>query len=168
MIIGTRTTRRWVRVATLLKIHVPCGIQLSLDKADEDDEFYSQKMPAVVGRPSNRLALDDERATELVVFGSGGATIEVSPGEYLRLRGAEETLRAIRVDFYMPCECICCLLTIFCIQDADLVLCPSCRVISPMVRVFKSCNGGVGLGFTMRELANYLKEEKLSNGRMHK
>jgi len=88
-------------------------------------------------------------------------TIEVFPGEFLRLRGADETWRAIQVDFYMPCECVCCLDTIFCIQDADFVLCPNCRVVSPMAGVsHEGSDGGVGLGFTMSDLACFQSQGK--------
>jgi hypothetical protein len=91
---------------------------------------------------------------------SGGCTqIEVSPGEFLRLRGADETWKAVLNDFYMPCLCICCEQTLFCIQDAVFVLCPICRVVSPLERVVYGdrccCDGGVGLGFTMDDLAKW-------------
>jgi len=85
--------------------------------------------------------------------------IEVSRGICLRLRGADETWKAIAVDFYMPCGCLSCLLTIFCIQDADYVLCPVCRVVSPMEGATTSeSDGGVGLGFTMGDLAKWQGE----------
>jgi len=87
-------------------------------------------------------------------------TVEVFPGEFLRLRGAEETRQAIQNDFFMPCECVCCFLTILCILDADFALCPKCRVVSPMS--CSSCNGssdgGVGLGFTIEDLARFQKD----------
>jgi len=73
-------------------------------------------------------------------------TIEVAPGEFLRLRGAVETSDAIQNDFYIPAECICCDQTLLCIQDADYVLCPDCRVVVPLRPVNERSNGGVGLG----------------------
>lgn len=73
-------------------------------------------------------------------------TIEVAPGEFLRLRGAAETSQAIQNDFYIPAECVCCNQTILCIQDADYVLCPDCRVVVPLRPVDERNNGGVGLG----------------------
>lgn len=84
-------------------------------------------------------------------------TIEVAPGEFMKLRGSEETWRAVCNDFYMPGTCQVCSETIFCIQDADFVLCPTCRVVSPMAEQeiggqYKT-DGGVGLGFTMKDLA---------------
>jgi hypothetical protein len=86
-------------------------------------------------------------------------TIEVYPGEFLRLRGADETWHAIKYDFYMPCMCICCNLTLFCIQDAIFVLCPICRILSPLEGVvIDGFDGGVGLGFTIEELSMWQKE----------
>jgi hypothetical protein len=78
--------------------------------------------------------------------------IEIAPGQHMRLRGAQETWKAIRNDFYLPCSCVCCDLTLFCIQDASYVLCPQCQVVNPMEKI-DGYDGGVGLGFTMEELA---------------
>jgi hypothetical protein len=91
-------------------------------------------------------------------------TIEVAPGLSVRLRGADETWRAIQSDQYQPCTCMECNTHMFCIADAWLVLCPTCRVASPVhVVVVGSAattttainhrDGGVGLGFTMDVLA---------------
>ena len=89
---------------------------------------------------------------------SSGATkckmIEVAPGEFMRLRGARETWKAIQDDFYLPCACICCELTLFCIQDATYVLCPECQVVNPLEKI-DGYDGGVGLGFTIEELAEW-------------
>lgn len=86
-------------------------------------------------------------------------TIEVLPGEFLRLRGADETWRAVQTDFYMPCECVCCRQTLFCIQDAVFVLCPDCRVVSPMEGILcEESDGGVGLGFKLTDLAKWQDE----------
>ena len=79
--------------------------------------------------------------------------IEIAPGVTTHLRGTQETLRAIEKDFYMPTRCFCCQLDLLCIMDANYVLCPDCRVVSPM----EGCatgfhNGGVGLGFTYPQL----------------
>jgi hypothetical protein len=58
--------------------------------------------------------------------------MEIVPGQYVRLRGAEETWHAIRQDAYVPCICSGCGNTIFCMDDADYVLCPICREVSPV------------------------------------
>jgi hypothetical protein len=82
-------------------------------------------------------------------------TIEISPGVHVRLRGADETWKAVENDFYMPAECICCESTIFCIQNADYVLCPDCRVVSRMEELSSHGMGGVGLGFKYEDLARW-------------
>jgi hypothetical protein len=82
-------------------------------------------------------------------------TIEIFPGVYVRLRGADETWKAIENDYYMPAECICCESTIFCIQNADYVLCPDCRVVSRMESLSYRRTGGVGLGFKYEDLARW-------------
>jgi hypothetical protein len=81
--------------------------------------------------------------------------IEISPGVQVRLRGASETWKAIEQDYYMPAECLCCQTTIFCIQNADYVLCPDCRVVSRMESSSCLGMGGVGLGFKYEDLANW-------------
>jgi hypothetical protein len=85
-------------------------------------------------------------------------TIEISPGVHLRLRGADETWKAIANDYYMPAECICCESAIFCIQDADYVLCPDCRVVSLMEGPSSRGMGGVGLGFKYEDLARWQED----------
>eukprot|EP00173_Palmaria_palmata_P002454 Plantae.Rhodophyta-Palmaria_palmata.ctg25903.p1 GENE.Plantae.Rhodophyta-Palmaria_palmata.ctg25903~~Plantae.Rhodophyta-Palmaria_palmata.ctg25903.p1 ORF type:complete len:213 (-),score=14.43 Plantae.Rhodophyta-Palmaria_palmata.ctg25903:50-649(-) len=105
--------------------------------------------------------------------------IEVFPGVNLRLRGVDEIQNAIATDFFTPHVCACCSSMIFCILDADFVLCPSCRVVGAMdanKNGSTTCNnddldeedcckaatannerikggGGVGLGFTLEDLA---------------
>jgi hypothetical protein len=86
-------------------------------------------------------------------------SIEISPGVHVRLRGADETWKAIEHDYYMPAECICCESTVFCIQDADYVLCPDCRVV---IRLGGSSSrgigGGVSLGFKYEDLARWQED----------
>jgi hypothetical protein len=86
---------------------------------------------------------------------SSQPTVEISPGVHVRLRGADETWRAIENDYYMPAQCICCESTIFCIQNADYVLCPDCRVVSRMEGLSSHGIGGVGLGFKYEDLARW-------------
>jgi hypothetical protein len=58
--------------------------------------------------------------------------MEILPGQYVRLRGADETWHAIRHDAYLPCICSGCGNTIFGMDDADYVVCPICREVSPV------------------------------------
>jgi hypothetical protein len=86
------------------------------------------------------------------------SSIEISPGVQVRLRGADETWRAIEYDYYMPAECVCCESTIFCIQDADYILCPDCRVVSRLEGSSSRGMGGVGLGFKYEDLARWQED----------
>ena len=70
--------------------------------------------------------------------------------EYFRLRGADETYRAIQHDFITSILCPCCESTLLAIADADFVLCPQCRVVSPLRE--SPSHGGVGLGFLLEDL----------------
>jgi hypothetical protein len=83
--------------------------------------------------------------------------IEIFPGVWLPLRGAQETWAAVQIDFYIPSECLCCETTILFIQDAAFVLCPRCKTVGPGCGD-DSMAGGVGLGFTMEELAKWQLE----------
>jgi hypothetical protein len=85
------------------------------------------------------------------------STIVVSPGHEARLRGAAETWQAIQQDFYVPCVCLDCEASLFCILDAWLVLCPHCRALNPIGHddngdMAANPDGGVGLGFTIETL----------------
>jgi hypothetical protein len=113
------------------------------------------------------------------VDGYSRRTIEISPGVHVRLRGAEETWDCIGRDFFIPCLCFGCSVELCCIQDADYVLCPKCRAVSPMDTTSygsESANaiadassgpastagtvheGGIGLGFTFDDLMKWQAE----------
>jgi len=96
-------------------------------------------------------------------------TIEIAPGDFQQLRGAQETYAAIGCDFYVFSSCSICNQTICCIEYAAYVLCPRCRVVSP-IDGFDSgsderSGGGVGLGFTLDELAEW--QEEITVARLH-
>jgi hypothetical protein len=58
--------------------------------------------------------------------------IEVAPGIDLRLRGSKETWAAIKECRITVTSCCCCLTELHCIEDAELVVCPDCWVVSPV------------------------------------
>ena len=90
---------------------------------------------------------------------SSTAQIEIAPGVMARLRGAQETWQAVANDFYMPTTCFCCTTNLFCIMDANYVICPVCKVVSPMEGCAgNDMQGGVGLGFTMEDLQQWQTE----------
>mmetsp|Transcript_27909 Transcript_27909/g.76814 ORF Transcript_27909/g.76814 Transcript_27909/m.76814 type:complete len:245 (+) Transcript_27909:728-1462(+) len=96
--------------------------------------------------------------------------VEISPGVMETLRGAAETKECVRRDFFIPTKCFACELEMFCIQNAAYVLCPSCRVVNPLddsadaaskdgsTSEKEGATFGLGLGFTMDELASMQQE----------
>ena len=95
--------------------------------------------------------------------------IEVSPGFYSPLRGSNETWDAISRGHITRVDCFSCATPLVCIADAEYVLCPDCRVVSPTC--VADCmldrklpakpsglphaplvTGGVGLGMKANEL----------------
>jgi hypothetical protein len=87
----------------------------------------------------------------------------------MALRGADETWSAVVNGFYAPTMCLICDLNLLVILDAEFVLCPSCRVVSPIIddgSGFRSSEDdnesgdkhGVGLGFTVESLMRWQDE----------
>lgn len=83
-----------------------------------------------------------------------GVLIEISPGVQARLRGSEETWQAILDGGYAPVHCMGCSTSLFAIQDCSFVLCPHCRVISPMDAADNK-REAVGMGFTFDDLVKW-------------
>jgi hypothetical protein len=147
---------------------------------DDENEYWERKVPARGNSISDMKMQGHPKFPAGTISGrhkvnnnqyNGSRTdktITISPGVSMRLRGADETWRAIENDFYMPCECLDCKSTIFCIQDAEFVLCPECRVVSPMedyggggygaTGQQQHQTGGCGLGFTMADLAKWTED----------
>jgi hypothetical protein len=48
------------------------------------------------------------------------------------LRGSEETLQAIEMGLARIVTCFVCNHSLACVPDCELVICPDCRVISPV------------------------------------
>jgi hypothetical protein len=76
--------------------------------------------------------------------------VEVEPGVYLPLRGSEETMLAVNMGYALVTSCLCCSVKLKCVPDCDLVICPDCRVVSPVSNEIQFPSqhhlGGVGLG----------------------
>eukprot|EP00549_Striatella_unipunctata_P013141 CAMPEP_0118674814 /NCGR_PEP_ID=MMETSP0800-20121206/1095_1 /TAXON_ID=210618 ORGANISM="Striatella unipunctata, Strain CCMP2910" /NCGR_SAMPLE_ID=MMETSP0800 /ASSEMBLY_ACC=CAM_ASM_000638 /LENGTH=205 /DNA_ID=CAMNT_0006570047 /DNA_START=510 /DNA_END=1127 /DNA_ORIENTATION=+ len=82
-----------------------------------------------------------------------GPTIEMEPGIFLPLRGSDETLCGLLCGQMQSATCWGCSLHLSCLIDANYVLCPQCRIVSPLVADGRRVIGGVGLGVE----ANMLK-----------
>jgi hypothetical protein len=90
--------------------------------------------------------------------------LEVAPGVFAPVRGSDETCYAIERGFSSNADCFVCSTALICIADADYVLCPDCRVVSPTgaserklppIRGFNQPHrGGVGLGLKARHASS--------------
>lgn len=81
-------------------------------------------------------------------------TVEVAPNVFMDLRSAMETLRAVQSGCAVSVTCVECQGTLKCVPDAELVMCPDCRVTTPMVLDQDAISGctvrrGVGLGLKL-------------------
>lgn len=134
--------------------------------SDQVSRFFEKKAPYKDGRTacsSTKQAPTVEKAPSHVNC-KGGNMIEISPGICLRLRGAAETHKAIERDFYAPTTCVCCRTTIFCIQDAEYVLCPDCQVVCPLKDPCpQDSKGGIGLGFKFDDLYRWQGQISLAS-----
>jgi hypothetical protein len=68
--------------------------------------------------------------------------IEVMPGIFCALRGSEETWQALLDGSTQHTKCASCSLSLECINAVSMVLCPTCRMITPL----EGGDGGLGLG----------------------
>ena len=126
-------------------------------KSNDSSSPTSQPVPSpspqgIVPRPLGGGELSDP-----------DTVVELCPGVYARLRGAAETYNCIETDGYIPVLCVACTQEILCIEDASYVLCPHCKIVSPLPREREDpfhttampssvVDGGVGLGFTYNNL----------------
>ena len=100
--------------------------------------------------------------------------IEVAPGHYMPLRGSAETMAAVESGMARTVICMVCQATLLCVPDAELVVCPDCRLLSPLPADSKACCqtrtsryesdthpgvrhevGGVGLGLKVEANSAY-------------
>jgi hypothetical protein len=58
--------------------------------------------------------------------------VEVSPGEFMSLRGAAETAEAIESGLSKTVFSWCCGVALRCVPDCQFVICPDCRIMSPV------------------------------------
>jgi hypothetical protein len=127
----------------------------------------SQKPPPVTSPPSHPgvrfcSSLHGKFAAKAAAFGTPVAAeprVEIAPGVTARLRGSQETWECVERDFYLPVTCFSCNLDLCVIMDANLVICPRCRVVSPIDDCSsEGLDGGVGLGFTYDDLRQWQYE----------
>lgn len=79
----------------------------------------------------------------------------------MRLREVDETWACIQSQSYTAATCPSCSLEPFCTLDASYVLCPACKVVSPLISEGSEdsdLQGGVGLGFSNVDLGSRVAE----------
>jgi hypothetical protein len=127
----------------------------------ESDASYGSSQPGMVnvmGPPH----IPFDRKPSIQKDPTSRLELEVSPGIFLPLHGSQETLSAMQQGQLVSCACFVCTLTIMCVPQASYVLCPDCRVVSPVERSAVPMSmkygtalsgevGGVGLGMKMEE-----------------
>ena len=157
--------------------HIEKRNNSSLYRGEPLEDYRTTRISSRDSDLHEKVASHDTRIKESInkernVSTATSNMIEVAPGQYLRLRGADETWNAIKDDFYVPCVCFACDLTLFCIQDASYVLCPQCQVVNPLEGQQCESDGGVGLGFTIEKLSKWQNEiilkrqvQAIANGR---
>jgi hypothetical protein len=84
--------------------------------------------------------------------------IEVSPGVYLPMRGAEETEKAVKDGSVREMPCYCCETLLCYAIAAECIYCPVCSVIGPIEFTAKGAKG-VGLGLTQEMVAEILRNK---------
>jgi len=124
---GSATDQAQKKPATPRQAHFPSRAQA---QAQRNNRPPSTPQPRPTQQPS------DPRQS-----------IEVAPGQWMEVRGAEETLLAVQAGTAAFVPCMCCGTTLQCVPDADLVICPDCRVMSVVpCEEGTSRVGGIGLG----------------------
>jgi len=86
--------------------------------------------------------------------------IEVSPGVSMPFRGSEETWEAIALNRIAKTECLGCSIQLYCVEDAELVVCPDCQTMSPAYQLGAEGEdnvrrSGLGLGFKEEQLVQW-------------
>lgn len=82
--------------------------------------------------------------------------VELLPGRFVPLIGSEETWQAFCADNVIDIECTSCQTFLYCKNTAEMVLCPDCRMISPIDDVGLGAEG-LGLGLSVAAAFDMLK-----------
>lgn len=121
------------------------------DRVHDESPYNAEELGGSSRRGSDRSRGQQEpSASTNYADGNDGekdrVLVEVMPGEFVPLRGSAETWKAVRMGHTTQATCFGCMLPLVCINDADMVMCPGCRFVSPVDGI-----GGGGLGLGMRE-----------------
>jgi len=89
--------------------------------------------------------------------------LDIGGGVKARLRRTKETMQAVATGNFVPVTCMGCTTDLFCITDAEFLVCPVCKIVSPMTMAVMPQHQhgnedtvlfreGVGLGITYNVL----------------
>lgn len=86
--------------------------------------------------------------------------VDVTPGYSVPLCGALETMHAFQKGRIVHTECASCKSFLYCIDSVRMVLCPTCRSISPVEANTSNRNvaESLGLGLTVEHLIEELEK----------
>ena len=143
-------------------------------KATRYDEEKQKQLDRVYKKESTNEVIDDLEDVKLPMEGSGESMMEVAPGISVPLRGSHETWEAIKDGRVTVTTCCACQLELHCIEDAEMVICPDCWIVSPVDQMVggipleeedsdynagqkKSSSHGVGLGVKPTDVVEWLE-----------
>jgi len=141
---------------------------LSLTRSDSMQSIYSSSSMFSQSTGASGLRSRNSQPLQVAVRSTPRnrqeVQIEIAPGEFSHLRGSQETIVGHRRGFSVETTCYVCDIQLVCIADASYVLCPVCRVVSPVLSPAPTkpsdlggFRGGVGLGMTMEEANSHLQ-----------
>jgi hypothetical protein len=81
--------------------------------------------------------------------------VELLPGHYVPLIGSDETWQAFCEDNVIHIECSSCQMFLYCKRTAEMVMCPGCRMISPIDEVDDVGRRAEGLGLGLSVAAAF-------------
>lgn len=117
----------WVEKSTQLEQKIELQHRNTEPMMDGDDEEqYPNKTNTGCAGPTTLLSSSSSAKQ------SPRPEVEVSPGVYMALRGTDETIQAIETGRGKLVFCLACSTALQCVPDCDLVICPDCRVFSPV------------------------------------
>ena len=94
--------------------------------------------------------------------------IQVAPGVKLPLRGSEETWKAIEEGRVTVTTCLFCNIELQCLDNAQLVACPDCTMLSAVDQAFTSSEDpdsnadgryGVGVGVKPADVIRWVERQ---------
>lgn len=147
--------------ASTAKLDKKVTYESGLDLKDTQRSIHPAGREDVTGltRTPGNIDSSCDPSSDICHGSAAAQQVQVAPGVYEVLRDASETWKAIQEDYYMPCICLHCrdqsLSNIFTIQDARYVLCPHCKMVSPIENTYGEQTTpayGIGFGFTLEEL----------------